>query len=125
MKKDLTGLADIEKVVALFYEKVKADDTIGFFFSEVIPIDWPSHLTLMCAFWENVLFYTGNYEGDPLATHRNIHRMHPTTSVHFERWLQLFEQSVDEMYEGKNATKMKMHAKGIATVMQEKMGNGK
>ena len=50
MKKDLTDLTDIEKVVTLFYEKVKADDIIGFFFSEVIPIDWPSHLTLMCAF---------------------------------------------------------------------------
>ncbi len=125
MKTDLTGPANIEKVVALFYEKVKADDVIGFFFSDVIPVDWSRHLPLMCAFWENVLFYTGDYEGDPLTTHRNLYRLQPTTPEHFERWLQLFAQSVDELYAGVNAAKMKSHARGIAVVMQEKVSGGK
>lgn len=122
MKTDLTGPADIEKVVALFYEKVQADDLIGFFFTEVIPVDWSRHVQLMCAFWENVLFYTGDYEGDPLTTHRRLNRLQPTTPAHFSRWIQLFAQSVDELYEGPNAAKMKAHARGIAAVMQQQVG---
>lgn len=121
MKIDISGRSDIEKIVTLFYDKVKDDELLGFFFSEVFEIDWDKHLPLMCSFWESVLFYTGDYEGDPLTTHRNVSRKHPTSAAHFERWLVLFDQSVDELYKGANATKMKNHARGIAAVMQKKV----
>lgn len=121
MKTDVLSRDDIEKIVGSFYDKVKSDEVIGFFFSRVVEIDWNRHLPLMCAFWENILFYTGEYEGDPLAAHLNISRKYPTSSEHFERWLQLFAQSVDELYQGENAEKMKRHARGISTVMQGKI----
>lgn len=121
MKKDIINRKDIEKIVDLFYTKVKKDDMLGHFFSEVIAINWEKHLPIMCAFWENVLFYTGDYEGDPLTTHRKIYQKHPTQPEHFERWLSLFEQSIDELFEGGNATKMKSHAKGIAAIMQKRV----
>lgn len=122
MKRDIKDRDDINEVVNLFYEKVKTDDIIGFFFSEVVVVNWEKHLPKMCDFWENVLFYTGNYEGDPLMTHRNIHQKHSTSPHHFERWMQLFVESVDELYKGVNAEKMKTHAKGIAEVMMERLG---
>lgn len=122
MRRDIKDRGDINKIVNLFYEKAKADDIIGFFFSEVVAVNWEKHLPMMCAFWENVLFYTGNYEGDPLTTHRNIHNKYATSLQHFERWIQLFDECVDELYKGANAEKMKFHAKGIAKVMQEQIG---
>lgn len=121
MKADVSNRSDIDKVVSLFYEKVKTDKVIGFFFSDVVVIDWEKHIPLMCSFWENILFHTGDYEGDPLTSHREIHRKYTTRPKHFKRWLKLFGQTIDELYMGKNAEKMKAHATGIAVVMQEKM----
>jgi hemoglobin len=121
MKKDLQSKSDIEKVVITFYDRVKTDKKIGLFFTEVIKLDWDAHIVQMCSFWENVLLHTGDYKGNPLDTHRKIHKKYETKKVHFKRWLELFDTTVSEFYEGENASKMKSHARGIAVVMQEKM----
>lgn len=121
MKKDILNKEDIKNIICLFYSKVKEDKSIGYFFSEVMSTDWDSHLKRMCLFWENVLFYTGEYEGDPLNTHRDIYKKSPTTPEHFKQWLNLFEQSVDALHSGPNADKIKSHAKGISTIMQLKI----
>jgi len=124
MKKDIVNRKDIEKVITLFYDKIKADKALGIIFTEIIQINWNTHLPAMCDFWEKVLLYTGDYEGDPLATHRRLYQRFRTTPVHFKRWLQLFNQATDELFEGKNAQKMKDHAAGIARVMQQRIDTG-
>lgn len=121
MKPDISSRSDIEKLMKAFYDKVKSDKRIGFFFSRVIPVDWESHMSRMVSFWENVLFYTGNYEGDPLITHQNISRKFETTPEHFERWLQLFCKTTDHLFKGSNAEKIKGHARSIAAVMQQRV----
>lgn len=121
MKPDISNRDDIERIVNVFYEKVKTDEEIGFFFSKVIPIDWDKHLPKMCAFWENILFFTGEYEGNPIATHRNLNQQHATSHIHFQRWMELFDETIDEYFKGVNAEKMKAHSKSIATVMMQKL----
>ncbi len=121
MKPDISTREDIQTVVRLFYDKIMKDDRIGFFFSDVVAVNWEPHLAAMCGFWENVLFYTGEYEGNPLDTHRRINLQHRTTAQHFGRWLELFDETVDTHFAGPNADKMKRHAQAIATVMQQKM----
>ena len=121
MKQDITNKAAIEKVVSQFYAKVKTDPLIGVFFTKVVPINWEKHLPLMCSFWENVLFYTGEYEGNVLETHRKVNQKLPTENIHFERWLQLFDETVDALYAGPNAEKMKERSKSIAAIMMAKM----
>lgn len=119
MKPDITGKADIEELVNLFYQKVRADKTIGFFFSDVIPVIWEKHIPMMCRFWENVLFYTGEYEGNPMDAHLKIHFRHPTRPEHFNRWLQLFDEATDELFAGTRADIIKQHSRAIAAVMME------
>ncbi len=121
MKTDIRNKEDIEVVVRHFYQKVKTDAVISTFFSDTMVPDWDKHINKMCTFWENILFYTGEYKGDPLATHRNIHRQQTTNKTHFDAWLQLFNLSVDDYFSGPNAEKMKHHANGIASVMQLKI----
>ncbi|MBX2930343.1 MAG: group III truncated hemoglobin [Chitinophagaceae bacterium] len=121
MKKDILNTEDIKKVVHSFYDKIKTDDILGHFFNHVSPVNWDEHVALLCSFWENVLFYTGNYEGNPLTTHRKVHTKHTTTPIHFERWHQLFDEAIDSHFEGTNAEKMKQHAKDISAIMQQKM----
>jgi len=121
MTPDISGRKDIEKVVDLFYEKVRSDTIIGFFFTSVVPVNWEQHLPAMYTFWENVLFYTGEYEGNPIVTHRRIHEQYATRPEHFRRWIALLDDSVNHYFSGPNAEKMKQHARAIATVMMQKI----
>ncbi len=121
MKTDITGRSDIDTVIQLFYEKVREDEFIGHFFSTVRKMDWPKHISAMGDFWENILFHVGSYEGDPLSVHKQIHQTSITTKLHFERWLLLFNQTIDENFTGPMALVMKQRAGGIATVMLSKI----
>ena len=49
MKTEIATKQDIKLLVDTFYEKVKIDATIGFFFTEVVQVKWEKE-------WENVKF---------------------------------------------------------------------
>lgn len=123
MKADIQNRADIENLVNAFYEKVKKDESISHFFTEVVPVNWEKHLPVMYDFWENLLFATGNYEGNPMAKHKGIHHKSPLSMQHFQQWIRLFHETVDERYEGNNADLIKQRAQSIAIVMQVKIHN--
>ncbi|MEQ1553880.1 MAG: group III truncated hemoglobin [Ferruginibacter sp.] len=121
MKSDIQNRADIELLVNTFYEKVKVDETIGYFFDKVIPVHWDKHLPIMYNFWENIVFSTGVYEGNPMVQHHNMHQKSPMSKVHFDQWVKLFTKTVNELFEGDNAELIKQRATSIATVMQIKI----
>lgn len=121
MKPDIRDKEDIKKVIDLFYENVRKDKPLGFFFLNSIALNWERHLATTCAFWENVLFYTGDYEGNPLIKHLDINHQHPIQMRHFKRWIKLFDEAVDSLYMGTNAGKMKQHTKAIAAIIQRKI----
>lgn len=121
MKKDITSKKDIKVLVDSFYDRVKPDPVIGHFFSQVIPVDWEKHLPVMYSFWENVLFHKGSYAGNPMVQHQALHQKSKMTTAHFKRWLQLFNETVNDLFEGDNAEIIKQRALSIATVMQIKI----
>lgn len=121
MKKDIESKKDIELLVDTFYEKVKADKTIGYIFTDIVKVNWEKHLPVMYNFWENSLFYTGSYDGNPMELHKHLHHIAHLTKEHFEQWTLLFTGAVDELFEGKTASLAKQRAVSIATVMQIKI----
>ncbi len=121
MKNDITNRADIELLINSFYNKVKKDPLIAFFFTEIVPVNWEVHLPVMYGFWENILFFSGTYEGNPMAKHKSIHQKCPMKMEHFQRWTSLFNETVEELFEGDKAELAKQRALSIATVMQIKM----
>ncbi|MBL0331224.1 MAG: group III truncated hemoglobin [Bacteroidetes bacterium] len=116
MKKDILNKKDIEKLVNLFYEKVKKDTTISHFFND--DFQWDKHLGVMYKFWENVVFYTGSYSGNPMDKHLEIHAKTPLSMKDFDEWTKLFIESVDELFSGEKADLIKLMASNIAKVMQ-------
>lgn len=118
MKKDITDRSDIQLLIDSFYDKVKKDPVIGYLFNEVAKVDWPHHLPRMYDFWESVIFQSGNFNGNPMAAHIRLHQQSPLTKEHFEQWLALFKQTVDEHFEGEKAVLTKQRAVSIGTVMQ-------
>lgn len=118
MKNDIENKNDIKLLVNTFYEDVKVDELIGPFFNK---IDWDKHIPIMCKFWENVLFYTGNYTGNPMLRHKLIHENMPMNEEQFIRWIDLFKSAVDELFIGEKAELMKQRANSIASIMQLKI----
>ncbi len=121
MKKDIETTDDIVLLVNCFYEKVKQDRTISFFFSKVVDVDWEKHLPVMYKFWENIIFHSGGYTGNPMQVHAALNSKHTLQASHFEKWIELFNSTVDELFEGDNASLAKQRAYSIATVMQIKI----
>ncbi len=115
---DIKNKNDIIKLVNSFYAEVVKDELIGLFFKD---INWENHLPTMYVFWENVLFYTGNYIGNPMLKHKLIHESMPFNTEQFNRWVLLFTQSVDKLYSGEKAELIKERANNISIVMQLKI----
>lgn len=121
MKKDIKTPADVQLLVDTFYEKVKSDSVIGPVFTEQFRVNWKRHLQTMYAFWENALFFTGDYTGNPIASHRQMNKKYPFRPEYFQAWLSLFTATVDELFEGEKALLAKQRALSISTVMRIKV----
>ena len=85
-----TGVDDamIERLVHAFYESVRADPVLGPLFNQRVT-DWDAHLERMCAFWSSVALMSGRYHGQPMEKHLPL----PIDARHFDRWLELFEET--------------------------------
>ena len=120
---DIKSRADIEKLIIIFYEKVKQDKTIGFIFNDVVKMDWPHHIPVIVDFWETILLDNPVYKKNAMEVHYDLNKKVALQKEHFESWLHLFNSTVDELFEGRIATLAKTRAKGIADVMLLKMSN--
>ena len=123
MKTDIRNRSDIQLLVDTFYQKVRSDELIAFLFNDVARVDWGRHLPRMYDFWENIVFQTGGFTGNPMVAHLQLNQKSPLTAAHFARWLKLFNETTDELFEGDNAELIKQRAHSIATMMQIKIIN--
>lgn len=123
MKNDITSRKDIEILVNEFYNKVRTDDLIGFIFVNIAKVSWEKHLPVMYDFFENMLFYTGSYVGNPMELHKHVSRLFPLTEEHFGQWLYLFNTTIDGLFAGTRASLAKQRVKSIAAVMQIKISS--
>jgi hemoglobin len=116
-KKDILNEDDIKQFVDSFYGKVKIDDLLGPVFNERIKDKWPQHLQKLYSFWSTVLLGQNNYQGSPFPPHAQL----PVDHSHFDRWLNLFNQTIDELFEGEKATEAKWRASKMAELFEIKI----
>jgi hemoglobin len=121
MKPDITTPDDIRTLIDAFYEKVQSDDLIGYIFNDVANVDWSHHLPVMYAFWEFLLLGTPDaYRGNPIQKHFDLHAKHPLKAEYFDRWLALFQGTIDAYFEGPTAKDAKFRAFAIAETWKPK-----
>ena len=121
MKKDITNRDDIVLLVNSFYDKVKVDAMIGHIFSDVAKVNWDHHLPIMYNFWAGILLDEHSYSGNPMIKHIDLSKRYALTEKHFQAWLQMFHQTVSELFEGKKADEAKSRATNIAQIMLQKI----
>ena len=121
-KKDITSREDIFLLVSKFYEKVRKDTVLGPFFNNSIK-DWDAHLQHLTTFWESSLFLKKRYYGNPLEAHVNVDKANNNTitELHFGLWLNLWHQTIDELFEGEHANNAKRRARKMGTFLYLKI----
>ena len=115
--KDISNIKDITLMVDTFYEAIRSDTLLGPIFSGVIQDNWTKHLDTMYRFWQTILLNEFAYKGSPFAPHRKL----PLEAHHFERWLDLFDSSIDQNFKGKKVEEAKWRAQKMAEMFQYKL----
>jgi len=122
VKKQIENRADIEFLVHQFYDKIRADQEIGFYFNKMIT-DWDAHLEKLTDFWETNLFAVRKYKGNPHAVHNEVdaHFDENITANEFGIWLNHWAQTLDEHFEGENVETLKRRARKMSTFLYVSM----
>lgn len=110
MKKDIDSLKDIQVLVDLFYAKVQEDPLLGPVFNGILSGRWEMHHRKLYRFWHTVLLRRPDYFGNPVPLHFSLN----LNDAHFETWLSIWTQTVDDHFEGKIAERAKFRGKTMA-----------
>ena len=113
---DIATRADVELLMRTFYRAAATDDLLGPVFAAA-HVDWPEHLATVTDFWMWQLLGVRGYEGNPLRAHEPAHRVTPFTDAHFDRWLTLFTETVEELFEGPTSDMARARAAKMAQAL--------
>ena len=114
---DITSEADVKLLVDTFYAKVNHDALLDPVFNGFAHVDWPQHLPKMYAFWSGLLLGTARYQGRPFPKHVPL----PIDATHFQRWVVLFQATVNELFAGPVADEAKLRGQAIAQVFEVRL----
>lgn len=109
--------ADIALLVDRFYDKVRRDPDLGAVFNPVVH-DWDQHKATLVSFWSSVALRAGSYRGTPMT----LHRSHPISAAHFDRWLALWRETSFEVLDAAHAAEFCRYADSIARSLKYGLG---
>lgn len=118
--KDIENNDDLYLLVDEFYKKLLADASISYIFTDVVKIKLEEHLPILVTFWSQSLFNTGGYYNNLTQIHLDISKKEYLSPELYKIWLNHFNTTVNELFEGPNAEKIMTQALSIATVMEIK-----
>jgi hemoglobin len=104
----------VERLVHTFYGRIRGDAVLGPIFEARLAGRWDAHLGKMVDFWSSIALKSGRYNGRPHIVHQGL-GLEP---AHFQRWLSLFEKTVDDVCQGPAAALFIDRANRIADSLQ-------
>ncbi len=116
-KKDITTIEDIKLLVDSFYGRIRVDALLGGIFNSVIKDRWPEHLEKMYRFWQTVLLGEHTYYGSPFPPHAQL----PVEQRHFDTWLKLWHETINEHFAGAKADEAKWRGDKMAVMFLSKI----
>ena len=114
---DILNLEDVKKLVDAFYGKVRENNLLAPVFNERIKDRWPEHLEKMYTFWQTIFLEERTSFGSPFPPHAKL----PVEHAHFEEWMKLFTQTIDELFIGEKAKEAKWRAGKMAEMFEYKI----
>ena len=119
IRHDIETREDCERLVRAFYGRALTDPVIGWLFTDVARLDLEAHVPRIASFWETILLGARSYGGGAFAPHAALNARARLRAGHFERWLWLWQQTVDELFEGERAQLAKAHAARVARAFHD------
>lgn len=104
--------AEISRLVACFYARIRAHEVLGPVFGEAIS-DWPGHEAKIEAFWRGAILREPGYEGNPMQIHLANAAIKPE---HFPLWLELFRDTANR--------ELKPETAAAFASLADRIGNG-
>jgi hemoglobin len=114
---DIATRDDVLRLVRAFYREAAVDDVLAPVF-HAVHLDWSDHIPRIADFWCWQLLGDRDHDRHTLAAHRPAHEQVPFTAAHYERWLAIFDSTVDDLFAGPVADLAKHRAHTIARGMQ-------
>jgi hemoglobin len=115
---DIQTRADCEQLVRAFYGRALTDPVIGWLFTDVAKLDLEAHVPRLTRFWETVLLGAQSYGGGAFRPHLELNFKAQLRKGHFDRWLHLWDTTVDELFAGAHADLAKAHAHRVAAAFE-------
>ncbi|MDP2175076.1 MAG: group III truncated hemoglobin [Bacteroidota bacterium] len=112
--KDITSIEDITLWQNAFYQKLLNDETTAPKFSH---LNLAEHMPKIVAFWSFVLLDVEGYKTNVFDQHIHLN----LEKIHFDKWINYFIATTDEMFQGANAEVAKQRVKMIATTFMHKL----
>ena len=124
--RDIDTTDEVQEMVTRQYVDVVQDELLEPYFNfEPGFIDWQAHIESVTDYWCHVLLYAPGYQIDVIEAHRTLHDTDPFTPELFDRWLQIFHDTVDGGWNGPHAEQAKKRATGTAwAIAQRLLGKG-
>ncbi|WP_237165290.1 group III truncated hemoglobin [Pandoraea vervacti] len=115
-----TRIAEIDEdavrlLVHAFYGRIRDDDLLGPVFRQALEGRWDMHLEKMVAFWCSIVLGAKRYRGNVTQAHQPFAHL---SGEHFSRWLALFFDTLDKLFEPQAAFAFAEPAIRIAESLQ-------
>lgn len=105
----IESVADVELLVRRFYRALIPDPLLGPIF-HAMAVDWSLLIPKLVDFWAGRLLGQPGYAGNPVGAHQPVLDRFPFGDVELARWLELWEETVDELFDGEVAELAKQRA---------------
>ena len=118
---DLDTPQNIDFFVASFYDKLLKDDIMASVFLHDANIDVSAHLPTISLYWQKMLWGDRQYDTNMMKKHRVINGKKRFKTIHYQRWIGYFEQTVKESFAGEYTDKALRIARAVIHNMESRM----
>ena len=116
-KPDLDSREHIEAFVDRFYASLLQDERLAPIFLEVAAVDLAIHLPHIKDYWCKLLLGEQGYRRHTMNIHRQLHGKQALVAADFQRWLELFNATLDTGFAGERPERARQVAASIAANM--------
>jgi hemoglobin len=124
---DIGSVDDVEVLVRRFYQAVIPDPQLGPIFHD-FGVDWSVHIPKLVDFWANRLLGVPGFSGNVAGAHLPVFDRCPFGAPEMARWLELWHETLDELFVGPTTDLAKARAAGaaeaITALVRRRQGGG-
>jgi hemoglobin len=113
---DISTAFDIDRLVNMFYDRLLSHPEMAPFFEN---LDLEHHLPKIKQFWRFALLNEAGYTTNVFDRHKHLQ----ATQKHFEIWVTLFCETIDQLFQGEVAEDAKMRARSLGFTFASKMNH--